>query len=111
MIVTLGMILNVVNNYDVNFIMPISKIDQNMDKAHTRDGLLTQKFWFKSNILSREGSYKRNDLKSTNYVSSNSNLSTSSSETSETNDEELEQFYIYEILEGNETFKGLFPLI
>ncbi len=40
MIVALNMILNVINEYDVNFIMPISLIDENMERAGMRDGLL-----------------------------------------------------------------------
>lgn len=31
MVVLLGMIINVINNFDVDFIMPISKIDLNME--------------------------------------------------------------------------------
>jgi len=41
LIVLLGMIINVINHYDVNFMMPISSIDENTDRAHIRDGLLT----------------------------------------------------------------------
>ena len=78
LIVTLGMILNVINNYDVNLIMPISKIDENMERAHMRDGVLTQKFWFKSNIVSKDGSYKENKLKSTDYLISNNGTKQSS---------------------------------
>ena len=39
--ILLGMIVNVVNNFDVDFIMPISLIDENMDRAHIRDAILT----------------------------------------------------------------------
>jgi glutamate--cysteine ligase catalytic subunit len=70
MIVTLVMILNVINNYDVNLIMPITKIDENMDRAHMRDGLLNQKFWFKSKIVNNGASYKKSNLKTSNYLSS-----------------------------------------
>lgn len=41
MVILLGMITNVINSYDVNFIMPITMIDENMERAHKRDGLLT----------------------------------------------------------------------
>ena len=116
LIVTLGMILNVINNYDVNLIMPISKIDENMERAHIVDGVLTQKFWFKSNIVSTNSDYRVNKLKSTDYListdykkqDSDSEIDTgiqSNSTDSNTSDEELNQgelreFYIYEILEG-----------
>lgn len=57
LIVLLGMIVNISNNFDVDFIMPISMIDDNMDKAHMRDSLLTKKFWFKTNIIKDKDSY------------------------------------------------------
>ena len=41
LIVLLGLIVNVINNFDVNFIMPVTMIDENMERAHKRDGLLT----------------------------------------------------------------------
>lgn len=40
-IVLLGMINNVINHFDLDFIMPISKIDKNMERAHYKDALLT----------------------------------------------------------------------
>ena len=40
LIVTLGLIVNMINHFDVNFIMPVSMVDQNMDRAHKRDGIL-----------------------------------------------------------------------
>jgi glutamate--cysteine ligase catalytic subunit len=40
MIILLGLITNVLNHFDVDFMMPISKIDENMERAHKRDGLL-----------------------------------------------------------------------
>lgn len=36
----LGMITNILNHFDVDYMMPISKIDANMERAHKRDGLL-----------------------------------------------------------------------
>ena len=45
--VMVGMIANIINTFDVDFIVPVSLVDTNMKRAHYRDGLLTQKFWFK----------------------------------------------------------------
>jgi len=39
LIVLLGMIVNISNHFDVDFIMPISKIDENMDRAHLVDSV------------------------------------------------------------------------
>ena len=40
LIVALGLIVNVINHFDVNFIMPITKVDDNMNLAHKRDAIL-----------------------------------------------------------------------
>ncbi len=72
MIVLLGMIVNLSNHYDVDFIMPISKIDDNMDRAHSRDGVINQKFWFKTNILHNKESYRDSKLQESDYLLSHS---------------------------------------
>jgi len=40
LIVAMGLIINVINHFDVNFILPISMSDQNMARAHYRDAIL-----------------------------------------------------------------------
>ena len=42
-----GMIDNVVCMFDLDFILPISLVDENMKRAHNRNGLLETKFWWK----------------------------------------------------------------
>jgi glutamate--cysteine ligase catalytic subunit len=39
-IVITGMLVNVINHFNVDFIMPISKVDENMDRAHLRDAAI-----------------------------------------------------------------------
>jgi len=56
------MIVNIINNFDVDFIMPISKIDENMDRAHKRDSILEDKFWFKTNLIRNNETYKTSKL-------------------------------------------------
>lgn len=52
-IVVLGLIFNVINNFDVNFIMPITKIDENMERAEKVNAYTDLKFWFRTNIVSK----------------------------------------------------------
>lgn len=47
--IAVGMIANVVNTFDVDFVLPISLVDENMTRAHNRNGLLDTKFWWKVN--------------------------------------------------------------
>lgn len=62
LIVCLGMITNIINHFDLDFLMPISKIDENMERAHMRDAASMQKFWFKINILPTGKCYRYNIL-------------------------------------------------
>ena len=51
LIVTLGLITNVINHFNVDFIIPITMADENMKRAHFRNAIIHQKFWFKTNCL------------------------------------------------------------
>jgi len=35
---------------ELNFYIPISKVDENIQRAHKRDAILTEKFWFRKNL-------------------------------------------------------------
>jgi glutamate--cysteine ligase catalytic subunit len=70
-IVSLGMINNIINHFDLDFIMPISMIDENMERAHLKDAASAQKFWFKTNILPTGKCYRYNILEKSDYLLSN----------------------------------------
>jgi glutamate--cysteine ligase catalytic subunit len=101
------MIQNVINNFDVDFIQPVTQIDENMDKAYLRDALLTQKFKVKTSILAHgvEG-HTSNDLEASNFQKSKLNPSQERAE------ETFEELYIHELLEGKPSvgYYGLYPL-
>ena len=62
LIVLLGMIVNICNHYNLDFIMPVSMIDENMERAHKRDAILNEKFWFKTRIFPSGENYKETTL-------------------------------------------------
>ena len=74
------MIVNVINHFDIDFLMPISKIDENMERAHKRNAVLTEKFWFRIDIVSdsKSSSYKSNTLKDTDYLYSHEDTNSNS---------------------------------
>lgn len=37
--------------YNLNFYIPLSKVDENMARAQSRDAVLNQKFWFRTNVF------------------------------------------------------------
>ncbi|CCJ30240.1 unnamed protein product, partial [Pneumocystis jirovecii] len=48
----INLLTRVISLYNLNLYIPISKVDENMDLAHHRTSVLTEKFWFRKNIFS-----------------------------------------------------------
>ena len=71
LIVLLGLVNNIINHFDLDFLMPISKIDENMERAHKVDAVIKEKFWFKINILPTGKCYRYNILEQSDYLYSN----------------------------------------
>lgn len=69
--VALGLIVNVINHFDVDFILPVTKSDENMKRAHHRDAILKNKFWFKTNCVRRENYFEADELIKSDYTKSN----------------------------------------
>ena len=70
LIVMLGLIVNVINHFDVDFIIPIAKADANMDRAYYRDALLNQKFWFNTSCVSDLENFHKSNLSDSDYLKS-----------------------------------------
>ncbi len=127
LIVLLGLINNVINHFDLDLLMPISKIDENMQRAHYVDAASTQKFWFKINILPTGKCYRYNILEQSDYLFSNKfgqkmaqgdKCPTDQCQGGECIYDEknhfiVDELYLWEILEGKPEikFKGIYPLI
>ena len=54
LVVLLGLIVDVLNHFDVNFMIPVSMCDENMKRAHKRDAINKEKFWFNTNCFPAE---------------------------------------------------------
>jgi len=50
--VFIWLLMRVIRLNKLNMYMPLSKVDENMKRAHKRDSVLHQKFWFRTNITS-----------------------------------------------------------
>ncbi len=87
------LLVKLIIEYDVNFIIPISLCDENMERAHKRDAILNEKFFFRKNIIFDEN-YKNKTV-------------------GHTEKEIVEEMSLVEILEGKAAinYKGIFPLI
>ena len=109
LVIILGMITNVINHFDVDFIMPITMIDENMDRAHKRDGLLYQKFWWKTNGINN-ATFDTSCLKETDFLKSK--VQNAGQNQQEEEKGEFHELFIYEILQGKPElgYAGLLPL-
>lgn len=93
-------------SYNLNFYIPISKVDENMKVAHHRNGILSEKFWFRTDVF--------RDVEDHSSNSSGDSPSNSSSE--EVQDSAMEgkyeQLSIHEIINGcSSGFPGLIPIV
>jgi len=57
-----GLIASVLNNFSVDFTLPISLVDINFERAHNRDALLKDKFFWRVNCLPTDGNFTKCDL-------------------------------------------------
>ena len=69
-----GMLANIINYYDVDYVMPITKVDENMKTGHIRDALVNCKFWWKAGGVKRDeaGRPIKSNLKDHGYIRSGS---------------------------------------
>lgn len=63
----MSMIVNVCNQFNVDFITPISKVDENFDRAEKMNAAVEGKFWFK---VHKNKEYKLNILKESDFQKS-----------------------------------------
>jgi len=105
LIVLMGLIVNCLNHFNLNSIIPITLADENMRRAHKRDAIINEKFWFNASFIQDENC-------TFSYLEKTDFLSSAPSEDKK-KPPKYEEFYIYEILNGKEDsdFKGLMPVI
>jgi len=105
LIVMLSMLVNIINHFNLDFIIPIKYADVNMERAHKRNGVLNEKFWFNKNFV-QSSDYTQSNLHKSDFLSSKQ-------EAKDRVEPEYEEFYIHEILAGKKgtDFKGIVPIM
>jgi len=105
LIVLMALTVDVINHFNLDFIIPITKADANLKRAHSRNAIHTEKFWFNRNFV-QSASYWECDLHSSDFLKS---------KTSDGDRKEpvYEEFTLLEILVGKPEadFLGLYPVI
>ncbi|KAM7348926.1 glutamate--cysteine ligase isoform 2-T12 [Cochliomyia hominivorax] len=118
------LLTRVILSYQLNFLTPISKVDENMQTAQKRDACRNEKFWFRKNVRKTQrlsNGYTNGSLPNgTNGTVHTNGSATNGSTTNGANgvetqgdyEDEFELMTIGEIFNGKpDTFPGLVPLI
>ncbi|XP_063704452.1 glutamate--cysteine ligase catalytic subunit [Culicoides brevitarsis] len=91
------LLTRVILSYNLDLLIPISKVDENMQNAQKRNACREQKFWFKKSI--------------TGVTVDGKNLKLCRNENCEELCNEYELMTIDQIINGKGTFPGLLPLL
>lgn len=99
------LLTRVILSYQLNFLIPISKVDENMQNAQKRNAVREQKFWFRKDVtgISKQ---QTNGVKEEDYAAGASSLNGVGSL-----DDEYELMTVEEIINGKGSYPGLVPLI
>ncbi|KAJ2816646.1 glutamate--cysteine ligase, partial [Coemansia sp. 'formosensis'] len=76
---------------DLNLYIPVTKMDINMERAHSRDAVLREKFFFQRKIYADDSSSEVDD--------------------SETDKDQVVEMSANEIINGSPSFVGLIPVV
>ncbi|KFA73656.1 hypothetical protein S40288_07635, partial [Stachybotrys chartarum IBT 40288] len=98
-------------SFDLNFYIPIRKVDENMERAHAVDAVLKQKYWFRKNVFpsrpSRATTVVGDDSRPGSAMPSRPGSPVAPVE------DEYEEMTVDEIINGQSSgdFPGLIPIV
>lgn len=106
------LLTRVILSYQLDFLIPISKVDENMQTSQKRGAVLTEKFWFKKNITGPPGAQTNNIGADQSHSEMNNHDNEHDAMTDDNGmDDEYELMTIDQIINGKGHFPGLVPLI
>lgn len=105
------LITRAILSFNLNFYMPITRVSENMETAHIRDAVSSQKFWFRKNPFSSHRSGNNNGT-GTSTPAETSRPATPVGPV----EDEYEEMTINEVINGQQSadghgFPGLIPLV
>lgn len=106
------LLTRVILSYQLDFLIPISKVDENMQTSQKRGAVLTEKFWFKKNITGTPVAQTNNIGTDQSHSEMNNHDNEHDAMTDDNGmDDEYELMTIDQIINGKGHFPGLVPLI
>ncbi|KAK4200664.1 putative glutamate--cysteine ligase [Triangularia verruculosa] len=108
------LITRVILSFDLNFYIPITKVDENMETAHKRDAVLQEKFWFRRNLFSSRPSRGSGSGTTTPRSGGGSRANSRPPSPIGPVEDEYKLMTVNEIINGEDDdgeFPGLIPLV
>lgn len=113
--VFLVLVTRAILSFDLNFYIPIKKVDENMERAHARDAVLDGKFYFRKDPFPARPSRSQSQVRGGGERSNGAGLDSPSTRPSTPVipvEDEYEQMTIDEIMNGSSRgFPGLVPIV
>ncbi|XP_069107021.1 glutamate--cysteine ligase catalytic subunit-like [Argopecten irradians] len=100
-VVFIVLLTRVILTYNLNLVIPISKVDENMKTAHQRDAVLDGKFHFRKELFTKCSPEEIAQCMASGCPRQKCDCM----------DDEYQQMSINDIINGNGDFPGLIPLI
>ncbi|KAF2628459.1 glutamate-cysteine ligase-like protein [Macroventuria anomochaeta] len=103
------LITRAILSFNLNFYIPITRVSENMETAHIRDAVSSQKFWFRKSPFPSQPSGRTNGTGTSTPANMPSRPPTPGPV-----EDEYDQMSVNEIINGQQTdggFPGLIPLV
>jgi glutamate--cysteine ligase catalytic subunit len=97
------LITRAILSFNLNFYIPITRVSENMETAHIRDAVSSEKFWFRKNPFSTHKSSSGTGTSTPAEAASRPATPVGSVE------DEYEQMTINEVINGQQSTEGGFP--
>lgn len=113
--VFLVLVTRAILSFDLNFYIPIKKVDENMERAHSRDAVLDGKFYFRKDPFPTRPSRSQSQVRGSGERSGEAGVDSPSTRPSTPVipvEDEYEEMTIDEIMNGSlRGFPGLVPIV
>lgn len=99
----------IIMTYDINFIIPISLVDENFNNSVEMDFVKYGKFHWRTNSI--RSSYRNSNLQKHNFIRNNENLPDGYTDPIEDRKKNIDMLSLLEILDGKGSYPGLLKVM
>lgn len=110
-VVFIVLLTRVILTYRLNLLIPISKVDENMEEAQKKDAVKRGKFWFRKDIITQVSPPEASRCFQSNGCPFQTSCDSQTRNSSQSTDQSCVLMTTNEIINGGSQFPGLVPLL